>query len=601
MSDEDENSKANVLGRLALEDMPDAANLLAETLSYPVFPLKDTVFKILLKINKLEVYAALLATLSKLPPEKLDEIKKMLVKGELIEELVLKLYEWRRQPYSPEVVASIIAVMGFVGSAAQVKSLATCLNYGNETVKNVIISSMKRIGSPICMECLYEPLKTAAPELAEKMLDLITMFRLSRCIEPLLTIIGSLVPVVQRHVLDMLSVFPSEEVERVIDENLGAATVDLAQGAVIFYESLDRGGSAKQLRERYSLTGSVSALVLQQKEKLAIQVKETGDIALIVLAGIIDERSLPAFKTEVESLITQGHLKVLLFCEKVTKAEVAFLELLDALAAQLEVYSGSCMVIGLNCVDPKLMESYLRKTKIFTDIKQALLSFSREKRERTIRFSEDMVVPGRDVEVEARAGFKKFTRRTNILGYRHKKLIIEWVARGPKDTFDKTLSRAISFTLVHKGSVIKFDADVIEQVFTPVPSIVVARIEMGMVTEQRRHVRAEANMPVHYHHIISSTTIRKDLHGLCKDISAGGMLLSTKEMIPVNDLVLVFFDEGESFKDKKVLGRVVREIQEVGRDEAFNDYGICFMQIQEGIMSGITSFVFESLSKEAGI
>lgn len=57
MSDEDENSKANVLGRLALEDMPDAANLLAETLSYPVFPLKDTVFKILLKINKLEVYA----------------------------------------------------------------------------------------------------------------------------------------------------------------------------------------------------------------------------------------------------------------------------------------------------------------------------------------------------------------------------------------------------------------------------------------------------------------------------------------------------------------------------------------------------------------
>lgn len=592
----DESRKSHIIQELGVDGSPQAIKLLAESLSYPDFPLKDSALEFLMRINTPEVYAALLTVIGKLSPGALTGFKKLSQQVSLQDHIMKSIEMWKGDKILATVVAAMLTILGFVGDESHVNQIVTFLYHMDKTIQTAAVDSLKRIGSPSCLNYLYSPLKLAEPDLGHKILNLVGLFRNRSCIIPLLAALGDFPPDMQKQAVAILCSFPVNELQSYIKGNLDIKDPDMCRNAVLLFEMSGQLEAARRIRKMSGLTETLSSTPLSHQGKLEFQVKKTGDIGLVALAGVLDIYTLPKFQKLIETMVTKGHLKLLLFCEQVTKTDVEFLIALENLAQKLESYSGSLMIIGLHAIDKNHAQKYLKKIEIFSDVKKALMSFSRQHRERTVRFTDDMARIGLVVEVEVQSGSKSWTRHTKVVGYDGKNLTLEWISRGEMDIFQDYLSQAIKLTLVYKNTVITFNADVSEQVFHPAPIIIVAVSKMGMVIDRRRHVRASSQMPVSFHHVITSSNIRKDLQGQCLNISAGGMMLSTRENIPINDLVLVCFEEGSEFKDKKVLGRVVRVTERVAEEAVYNDFGISFLQIQAGVMAVITQFVFETLS-----
>ena len=594
-----DNQQSKTLDALGSDGTPRSISLLLETLTYPVFALKEDCLKMLLNIDQHIVYEGLLLIMQKAEPDLLNQLIDLSKNLSLAPKLLERMEQWKGDPGRFKDIVNGLKIIGFMADKSAIGIVSSYLYHLDLSIKKSAVDVLRSIGSPDCLNVIFPPLKLANDELALYILDLIGLFHVQKSILPLLYLVGSSHQAVQEKILEIIKSYPAEEVDEVVNSNCKKSDVDFCQAALKVYEAMGRLDAAREIREKYNVTGEITPTKENKEaaEQLQLQIKTTGDVALLALAGIVDVYSLPKLTRKIEHLVTKGHLKVLLFCEQVKKIDTESLKRINSLARKLLLFGGNIRAIGLKVATKAQIDDILKDVEHFIDLKQAITSFTTQPRARTMKLSEEMAPPDTPIEVKVQSGSKSWVRKTKVISYDGQILDLEWVTHGPEDIFKEQLSTLVKLTVVHKNMVIMFDGSVIEQEFFPTSHIILSNLKMGRIVDRRRHVRVSTEMPILFYHVVDYTNIRRDLRGSCKNISAGGMMLCTGEEIPPHDLIIALFTESQKFRGEKVLGRVVRANLLVTEEGTSFEYGICFVNLKDAVLSTITQFVFDTISE----
>ena len=558
--------------------------------------LKERSLKILFNIKKPIVYEGLLFILNQSKPAILVEIHDLAQKLSLVSCLQEHMNSWKANPQHFTALAAGLELLGLLGEEGDVEYIASFLYHSSDSVKSAAVISLKKIESPVCITFLFAPLKLANEKQALDILDLIGTYCEEKHILPLLYLMKESSVVAKSKILEIISTFPAEQVVKVVKMNVDKDDRDLCLAALTLFESSGMIEEARYLRDKFQITDTIDPATAGAAAQLGVEIKAMGDFVLVALAGVLDVYSLPTLSQITEKLIVTGHTNLLLICNRLERADNESIKQLDHLAQKIKLFGGVLKLIGLTVVDKSVKDDLLHHPEEFDDIRSAVLSFTTKIKEHLMSLNPDMVPPGKRVEVKTRGGTRAAVRSSVVTCYDERKITLKWFSQGPDDIFKEGLSPMVKLVLVYNNSVMEFEAEVIDQVFFPDPHIVLLKPRMGRKIDHRRHVRIALDVPVSFYHVIDSSKIRKDLKGYCKNISVGGMLLTTEEYIPTNGLIVAMFENDPVFSGKRVMGRVVKCYQASEAEGVCLEYGIEFQKLGETMTQILSRFVFDSVS-----
>lgn len=336
--------------------------------------------------------------------------------------------------------------------------------------------------------------------------------------------------------------------------------------------------------------------------KLTIDIKKNTDMAFLMLGGVLDSESLPRLEKTVKYLITTGFLKIFLLCEQLKAIDFHSLKALDELEKKIKLLGSQLMAVGIHAATSYSEEARLENIECHLSIREAVTSLSGGRPNELVVLNPEMFQPGSRVELQARVGLKKnVSRIVTILSYDGQFLVLEWFPLTAGEVFKENLNPSIKLIQVEGNRVLRFDSVVVKQSYSPQPSIMLSRPRRGKVIGYRRYIRIEKDIPVEFYHVLNSQKIRKDLHGRCLDLSVKGMLLITKDLIPLNDVIIPIFTGHPLLEGEKVPGRIVQrrkciKQETIMGDDIYHEYGVSFLPQTPDVQEKIARTVYLSLS-----
>ena len=599
-SGKDHDLQEQVLDKLAVDGSPGAVAVLAETLLYPGFPLKSQSLTLLININQLDVYRDLLLVMKNASPEIMEELRGLARRFRLTDVLLDRLERWQTAPDFFPAVAAILSVLGYVGGHSVVAPVSQCLFHHDDEVKQAAIGCLETLTLPECVSYLYAPLKLSSDTMALNILDLMARFHDRRSIIPLLGTLGATTSVVKERIIQVLAGYDSTVVEKEIDGHLDGTDRSLCRAALMFYERSGHLAEARKLRTRFQMEDRLGdAQQTGPAAELGVEVKLVGDIAVIALAGILDMYSLPTLTGVLETLVYNGRFKLLIMCEQVESIDRESLKSINRLAENLEAFGGTLKMVALDAADISTKHELLPRVHEYPTIRESIRSFETGDLARMIRFNEEMVPPGKWVELNVHTGSRSWSRRTRVIRHDGGSPVLEWHSSDPEDVFREVLSTGVELIVVYRNVVLCFETRVEEQQFYPNPHVVLAPPRMGRAVGQRQHVRVPSSMPVVFHLQEGTSHLRKNLRGTCRNVSAGGLLISSGEALPMHGIIALKFEEDRDLGTHGIVGKIVSR----GRSCAAGDgggieYGIQFLNIPGDTRLAIGRLVFRTISED---
>ncbi len=587
---------ADEVDRLGAEGTPRAVATLIASLSREDFPLKEQVLKTLSNINTCQVYKGILAAFEKSGGSIRDELCRLAAKLELVPVLMKRTVTWRHDPEQFGSLAAALGILGHIGGEQVVEPTAAFLYHAERDIVKAALGSLRAIGCPACQKHLYSPLKLADEEICMEILDLIRTFKDRASILPMLYAMETMRPALHTKVVQFFKLFSPTELEEILDNHLDKNDHTLCRAALTMFELSGYLESARKFRCRFRFTDSIAPVTGLPAEDLSVQIVQKGTFSLLLLAGVLDVYTLPTLVRMLEKQIPLGQVNILAIFNKVKAIDIQSLRYIGTLVDKLALFNGTLKVVGMHAVGEELRKQYMFTAEYYADLPSAIKSFSLASRdEKLVIFDGKLVQPGNAIELNVFAGIRKLTRRTKIKSLEKDKVILEWVSDGPEDVFKEFLNPSIKLILVRDDKVVAFESTVIDQSFFPEQFIVISRPDMGDIIERRRHVRIPVDVPIGFLHCIDSKNIRKDLEGRTGNVSVSGMMLLSKEPLPVNNVIISSFKGDNRLNGLHVMGKIVRIAKSHAGEEQVYEYGIEFISMKQPIREKLARFVYDSV------
>jgi len=512
--------------------------------------------------------------------------------------LLDKMEHWSTELRKIESLIAGITILGFLKAPNTTESIASYLYHLDSNVKKTAVDSLRSLNSPECLNYVFAPLKMSDDSLALDILDLVGSFKAKSTILPLLYAMSGTQEIVLKKILSILTSFSKKDLLTVLGNHLAEEDVELCRNVLSIFEYTGELEIARRIRAQYKVTQTIQPVKVSDTCQLEFQIKKTGDIAIVALAGILDVYTLHKLTTIMEHLLSKGHYKILLFCEQVRKIDREAYTKIRDLAEKLNTFGGVLKVIALNSGTAKgKLNDLLGNVENYSSLKEAVMSFSLTDLDKPIRFSSGMLTPGTTIELEVKAGLNVETRFTKVLSFDGQYCVLEWASRQGEDVFKETLSPDVKIIIPVRNLIVAFKAHIVEQVFSPEPCVTLSKPRMGRVIAQRRHVRVATDLPLLFFHVLDSTKVRKGLQGLCKNISVGGILLSTRENIPVNDIAILLFSDHPELRGKKLLAKVAWRGKSLSSQGPTFEHGLNFVHLQPDLLEALARLIGNTISE----
>ncbi len=592
----DHDLLAQAIDQLGMDGSSRAIALLLESFDRMDFALKELAFSLLMKIEHENVYTGLRSLFKTTDTELFEDLLALTKKLEITATLAGKMVLLSAEPENFPSLDAALEILGIIGDETTIDIITGYLYHCSNDIKDTAIECLQKINSPICIKHLFTPLKLATPDQKIKIIDLIGSFMDKSSILPLIYAMSELPELMRDKILSIITRFPPEELGKVLDNHLTQEDQDLCRNALTILEKAARFDTARRVRSRYRAADSIAPINYPQITGLEFQIKKTGDIAIVALAGTMDIYTLPRMSQVLEALFNKGHVKLLLFCEQVYKLDNSALIALSDLAQKVACLGGLIKIISLKITDEYQRETLLKDIEHYPTMKEAIVSFSKEESSRAVTFASEKATPGTLIELQVFAGSKPQTRSTRVISFDGHYLVLEWNSKLHEDTFREGLGTNVKVVIAQQNEVFEFDSRVIDQAFPPDSRISLSRPRMGRVVAHRRHARAETTFPVVFFHVIDNQNIRKDLKGVCRDISLGGLRLHTHERLKINDMAVVLFTGHPQVSKLKVLGKIVRVSKSLSKETTCFEYGISYAHLQPTDREKIAGLVIDIIS-----
>ncbi|MGB9614350.1 MAG: flagellar brake protein [Fervidobacterium sp.] len=115
-------------------------------------------------------------------------------------------------------------------------------------------------------------------------------------------------------------------------------------------------------------------------------------------------------------------------------------------------------------------------------------------------------------------------------------------------------------------------------------------------TERRKFVRVPLFLDGRFY--ISNEPDAESYPFTTKNISAGGLLIATKKLLKLGDIIYIDLKLTEDFSLEKQKSRIVRED---GKIDDYYMYGIQFLDVQTNVEKNLVKFIFQQELKQRNI